>query len=144
MKIPDDYVITVPFLREYLGLPAERPDGVRDLLVVPRPSGTPIPAAGPGAWQLALGDWPEAWRDAPQTGPRYLVMLHGTTAPYFVAQVDEIDPSRWGEDRNAAPSLREVPVSAAPCEVTAWLAGCRLETDVSFGWQLPEEQFAFI
>ena len=144
MNIPDDRVITVAFLREYLGLPAERPDGVRDLLVVPRSSGTPVPAAEPGAWQLALGDWPEAWRDAPETGPRYLVMLHGTAAPYFVALVEEVDPSGWGEDVDAAPGLREVPVGAVPCELTAWLAGCQLDTDVSFGWPLPEEQFAFM
>lgn len=139
MNVPDDRVITVAFLREFLGLPASRPDGVRDLLVIPRPGGTPL--AGP--WQLALGDWPEEWRASPSAAPRFLVVLHGLAAPYFVAAISEIDPLRWGSDVDADPQLREVPVTSLPHRATSLLAGCRLDTDMTFGWQLPEEQYAF-
>ncbi|MBV9450739.1 MAG: hypothetical protein JO345_33100 [Streptosporangiaceae bacterium] len=143
MSIADDRAVTIPSLRQALGLPAERPDGVRDLLVVPRQPGTPVPARRPGAWQLALGDWPEQWRAAPETGPQFLVMLHGLSAPYFIATVDEVHQGRWGEDSDNPPNRRQVPV-VGTARGTALLAGCRLDCDLTFGWQLEEEQFAFV
>ena len=73
MNVPESRVISVSFLREFLGLPAARPDGVRDLLVIPRPSGAPLP----GPWRLALGHWPDTWRAAPSAAPRFLVVLDG-------------------------------------------------------------------
>jgi hypothetical protein len=144
MNSPDDRVVTVPALRKILSLPAERPDGVRDLLVVPREPGTPVPPARPGAWQLALGDWPETWRDSPQSGPQFLVMLHGLADPYFIATVEEINRARWGEDAGGPPDSREVPVTGTAYLATARLAGYRLDGDLSFGWPHPHEQFAFL
>lgn len=144
MSFPDDRVVTLSVLRQTLGLPAERPDGVRDLLVVPREPGTPIPPTLPGAWQLALGDWPETWRAEPGTGPRFLVMLHGLASPYFIATAEEINRARWGEDAGGPPDRREVPVTGTAYVATASLAGCRLDCDLSFGWQYTEEQFAFV
>jgi hypothetical protein len=140
MNIPEDRLITVVFLREFLGLPAPRPDGVRDLLVIPCEGGTSL--AGP--WRLALGHWPETWRAQPDAGPRYLVVLHGLSAPYFIAAIDEIDGARWGDDASGDPQRRDVPVTRAPHSATSWLAGCQLETDMTFGWPLPEEQYAFL
>jgi len=143
MSIPANRVVTIPALRRFLGLPAERPDGIRDLLIVPSEPGTPVPAAQPGAWQLALGDWPEAWRAEPDTGPRFLVMLHGLARPYFIATVEVIDIARWGDDAGSSPGRREVPVTGTAYAETASLAGCRLDCDLSFGWPSPEEQYAF-
>jgi hypothetical protein len=137
-----DRAYTVPALRLFLGLPAERPDGVRDLLVVPREPGTPIPAAG--SWRLALGDWPDAWRTDPEASPRFLVMLHGLTEPFLIATVEEIDVLRWGEDDVSAPDRRVVPVIGTECQVTATVAGARLDCGVTFGWRNPEEQYAFL
>jgi hypothetical protein len=144
MTISDDRAVTVAGLREILGLPSERPDGVRDLLAVPREPGTPIPVAGPGAWQLALGDWPEAWQSEPGTGPGFLVMLHGIASPFFVATVEQIDRARWGEDSGADPDRREVPVTGTAYAATAVVAGCQLDADLVFGWPRPEEQYAFL
>jgi hypothetical protein len=144
MNVHDEHVVTVEILRRTLGLPAGRHDGVRDLLIVPREPGTPIPAAVPGAWRLALGDWPEAWRDEPDTGPRFLIMLHGLASPYFIATAEEINRARWGEDTGGPPDRREVPVTGTAYVATAALAGCQLDCDLSFGWQFPEEQFAFL
>jgi hypothetical protein len=140
MNVPDDGIISVPFLREFLGLPASRPDEVRDLLLIPCPGGASL--AGP--WRLALGDWPEAWREAPETGPRYLAVLHGLAEPYFIAAIWSIDQSGWGEDTAADPQLRAVPALSPPDPATSHLAGCRLDTDLMFGWPLPEEQYAFL
>jgi hypothetical protein len=140
MIVPEDRVITVEFLREFLGLPGVRPDGVRDLLVIPREGGTSL--AGP--WRLALGNWPETWRAQPETGPRYLVVLHGLTAPYFIAAIDEIDGVQWGTDSGGDPQHRDVPITGAPHSATSWLAGCLLDMDMTFGWSLPEEQYAFL
>ncbi|HXL95703.1 MAG TPA: hypothetical protein VN969_42830 [Streptosporangiaceae bacterium] len=144
MTISDNSSVTVAGLREILGLAPERPDGVRDLLAVPRSHGEPVPDIKTSPWQLALGDWPEAWRAEPGTGPRYLVMLRGLTAPYLIATVEDIDISRWGEDEDADPSRRLVPVRGTAYAAAAVLAGSRLETGVSFGWQHPEEQYAFL
>lgn len=142
MTTPDQSV-TVAGLRQALGLPAVRPDGVRDLLVVARDRVSPVPDPGVSPWLLALGDWPEAWRAQPSTGPRYLVMLRQLTTGYVIAAVEEIDSDGWGADTGADPQQRIVPVrSAAPAN--AWLAGSRLDTDVVFGWPLPEEQYAFL
>jgi hypothetical protein len=143
VNIPDDRVITVAFLREFLGLPAFRLDGVRDLLVVARDPGAPVPAIADRPWRLALGEWPESWRDAPETGPRYLVMLRGLTAPSFIATVEDIYTAGWGTDGDGELERRVVPVSGT-AYATAFLAGCRLDADVTFGWPLPEEQFAFM
>jgi hypothetical protein len=140
LNVPDDGIISVPLLREFLGLPPQRPDDVRDLLLIPRPGGAPL--AGP--WRLALGDWPETWRGAPGTGPRYLTVLHGLEAPYFIAAIWGIDQSGWGQDTPADPQLRAVPVISPPDPATSHLAGCRLDTDLRFGWPLPEEQYAFM
>jgi hypothetical protein len=144
MTISDDRAVTVSGLREVLGLPPERPDGIRDLLAVPREPGTPVPVPGPGAWQLALGDWPEVWRAEPGTGPMFLVMLHGYASPFFVATVEHVDPARWGEDGGADPGHREVPVTGTVFAATAVVAGCQLDADLSFGWQYPEEQYTFL
>ena len=103
MTVPDDRVITVAFLREFLGLPASRPDGVRDLLVVPR---TGRNSRWPGPWQLALGDWPETWRRSPSTAPRFLVVLHGLATPYFIAGHLGDRPARWGSDAAGDRGLR--------------------------------------
>jgi hypothetical protein len=139
MNIPEDRVITVAFLREFLGLPPERPDGVRDLLVIPVAGGTSLS----GPWRLALGDWPERWRISSETGPRYLVVLHGLTAPYFIAAISDIDRPQWGDDTAADAQFRAVPVGPLPHASTSWLAGCRVDTDTTFGWPLPQEQYAF-
>lgn len=139
MSVPEDRVITVAFLREFLGLPVARPDGVRDLLVIPRPGGTPLS----GPWRLALGDWPDEWRSSPSTAPRFLVVLRGLIAPYFVAGIWEIDRQLWGSDAAGDRGLREVPVIQRPHEATSQLAGCEVDTDMTFGWPLPEEHYAF-
>jgi hypothetical protein len=143
MNIPADWVITVTFLREFLGLPASRPEGVRDLLVVARDSSAPVPGLADGPWRLALGDWPEAWRAAPETGPRYLVMLRQLTTGYVIAVIEDIDPAGWAADGDSDPQHRLVPVRGTAA-ATAHLAGCVLDTDVTFGWPLPEEQYAFL
>jgi hypothetical protein len=140
VNLPDSGIISVQFLREFLALPVARPDGIRDLLVIPCPGG----AAVTGPRQLALGDWPETWRAEPETAPRYLVVLHGLAAPYFVAAISGIDRSRWADDSDADPQRREVPVTSPPDPATSWLAGCQLDTDLTFGWPLPEEQYAFL
>jgi len=139
VNVPEDRAITVAFLREFLTLPISRPDGVRDLLVIPRPGGMPLS----GPWRLALGDWPDEWRSAPSSAPRFLVVLHGLTAPYFVAGIWEIDRQLWGSDASGERGLREVPVIPRPHEATSHLAGCEIDTDMMFGWPLPEEQYAF-
>jgi hypothetical protein len=141
VTIPDNRVITVPVLREVLGLPAERPDGIRDLLAVARPLSTPIPADS--IWLLALDGWPETWRAEPETGPRFLVMLRGAASPYFIATVEDINPAWWGLGEDSQPGSRSVPVTGT-ASATSLLAGCELLTDLSFGWQLPEEQYAFL
>jgi len=137
-----DHAVSVPELRQVLGLPAERADGVRDLLVVPRSPGTPVPAAG--SWRMALGDWPDEWRSCPSAAPQFLVMLHGLAAPYFIATIEEICVSRWGEDTDGSFASRVVPVTGAACEATALVAGALLDCDITFGWQYPEEQYAFL
>jgi hypothetical protein len=141
VTIPDDLIITVAALRQALELPAERPDGVRDLLAVSRPLGTPVPPEG--TWLLALDGWPEVWRAEPGTGPRYLVMLRSRDDLHFVATVEETDPARWGEDGNASPQARSVPVLRTAFRACSVLAGCRLLAG-SFGWPEPEEQYAFL
>ena len=141
MTVPFDRMLTVPELRAILGLPRSRPDGVREVLAVPRPPGAPVPPRD--SWRLALGDWPEAWAAEPGTGPRYLVMLRGTVSPYFIATVEDIDASAWGLDGAGTGGSRVVPVRGTAHSVTALTAGCQLETDIRFGWQQPEEQFAF-
>ncbi|MBV9445881.1 MAG: hypothetical protein JO345_08300 [Streptosporangiaceae bacterium] len=144
MSIPDDRAVTVPALRQTLGLPAERPDGIRDLLAVPRERGAPVPDVSADPWRLALGDWPETWRADPRTGPLYLVMLRGFAAPYLIATVEDIDPKRWGTEADADPARCVVPVRGTAFAATAILAGCRLDAEVMFGWEQPEEQYAFL
>lgn len=141
MSMSADRLITVAFLRNALGLAEERPDGVREILAVRRDLGAPVPAWN--SWRLALGDWPESWAADEGTGPRYLVMLRGEASPYFIATVEDINASSWGLDE-AVSGVRVVPVRGTAHQVTAMLAGCRLETDVRFGWQQPEEQYAFL
>ena len=143
MTTPDDLTVTVPALRTTLGLPASRPEGVRDLLVVARDRSAPVPDLAVSPWRLALGDWPETWREAPETGPRYLVMLRQLTTGYVIAAVADIDPAGWGADGDSDPQHRLVPVSGI-ATATAQLADCVLDTDVRFGWPLPEEQYAFL
>lgn len=143
MYIPDDRVITVAFLREFLSLPAERSDGTCDLVVVARDRGAPVPSVADGPWRLALGEWPEVWRDTPETGPRYLVMLRGLTAPYLIATIEDIDPGGWGADGAFEPERRLVPVRGTAYAASA-LAGCQLDADVTLGWPLPEERYAFM
>lgn len=142
MTIPDDRIITVPVLRQVLGLPAERPDKVRDLLAVPCGLGDPIPPRD--SWRLALGDWPEIWHQSPGTGPVFLVMLEGAVSPYFVATVEEILPHRWGCDPESSPDRRVIPVRGTAYAATAKLAGCQVRTDLTFGWDHTEERYAFL
>jgi hypothetical protein len=143
MTVYEERVVTVAVLREILGLPASRPDGVCDLLVVPRERGEPVPDVMLHPWWLALGDWPELWRASPETGPQYLVMLRGLTPPYLIATVEVIDPTGWGAGEDAEPGLRLVP-TCGTAAATAGLAGCRLDSDVAFGWVRPEDQYAFL
>jgi hypothetical protein len=140
MTISDDRAVTVAGLREILGLPPQRPDGVRDLLAVPCEHGRPIPVA----WQLALGDWPEAWQAEPGTGPRYLVSLREYAGRFFIAAVTQVDAARWGEDGGGDPDRREVPVTGTDFGASAVVAGCLLDADISFGWPRPEERYAFL
>lgn len=142
MTMPDDRRITIPDLREILDLPRERPDGVRELIAVPRHLGEAIPRRD--SWRLALGDWPEIWRAEPGTGPQYLVMLRGDAGPYFIATVEDIDPEAWGTDPDSPPDQRIVPVRDTAYEKTAILAGAQLDTDLTFGWTRREEQYAFL
>jgi hypothetical protein len=134
-------MLTVPELRRALGLPVVRPLSVRDLLVVARETGAPIPPAD--SWRLALGDWPDLWRSGPSVAPRFLVMLDGLAAPFFVATIETVDACAWGLDTDASPDCRVVPVTGTECQVTAVVAGAQVECDSSFGWVRPEEQYAF-
>jgi hypothetical protein len=143
MTIPDDLTVTVPEVRTILGLPASRPEGVRDLLVVARDRSAPVPDLAVSPWRLALGDWPEEWRAKPDTGPRYLMMLRQLTTGYVIAVVEDIDPAGWGTDEDADPQHRFVLVRGTAV-ATARLAGCCLDADLTFGWPLPEEQYAFL
>jgi hypothetical protein len=142
MTIPDDRIITVPALRKTLGLPARRPDGVRDVLGVPCELGDPVPPRD--SWRLALGDWPEIWQSSPGTGPVFLVMLEGPASPYFVATVEEIPSHLWGCDPDSPPERRVVPVRGTAYAATARLAGCQVRTDLVFGWDHTEERYAFL
>jgi len=134
-------IFSIPELRVVLGLPSVRPPGVRDLLVVARKPGTPIPALD--AWRLALGDWPDTWRADPSTAPRLVVMLDGLAAPFFIATIETIDADAWGLDTDAPPDHRVVPVTGTECQLTAVVAGTRVDCDSAFGWTYPEEQYAF-
>lgn len=144
MPILNGPMITVSTLRETLGRPAERHDGVRDLLAVHRNESGLVPDGTTAAGPLALGDWPEAWQADPDCGPRFLIALRGVAVPYWIAGIWETDPARWGEDSGADPSRRAVPVLAPAYVASAVLAGRLLETDLTFGWLNPEEQFAFL
>lgn len=141
MTIPDDRIITIPVLRESLGLPRERPGGIRDLLAVPRGPGEPVPRAN--GWRLALGDWPEIWKARPEQGPKFLVMLRGERHRFFIGTVEDIDPSGWAADAGRHPARRQVPVRGTT-DATSELAGCQLQADLFFGWHRAEEQFAFL
>lgn len=146
MTIPNGVALTVAALRTTLGLPPERPAGVRDVLAVPRTGTDAIPehpASRPSV-ALALGDWPEAWLYAPETAPRYLVTLRGLASPYQIAGIWETDPLSWGLDLDAHPARRAVPVTGLAYIASATLAGQMLDTGLTFGWINPEEQFAFL
>ena len=134
-------IFSIPELRVVLGLPSVRPPGARDLLVVAREVGTPIPAAD--SWRLALDDWPEAWSADPSAAPRLLVMLDGLAAPFFIATIETVDACAWGLDTDAPPDLRVVPVTGTKCQLTAVVAGARVDCESAFGWLRPEEQYAF-
>ncbi|MGH3165073.1 MAG: hypothetical protein ACRDN0_04150 [Trebonia sp.] len=144
MPIPNGPMITVASLRETLGRPAERPDGVRDLLAVPWNESGLVPDGATAAGPLALGDWPQMWRADPDCGPRFLIALRGVASPYRIAGIWETNPARWDEDSGADPSRRTVPVLAPAYVASAVLAGRLPEADLTFGWLSPEEQFAFI
>jgi hypothetical protein len=141
MTMHNDDALTIPALRRSLGLPAERPDGIRDLLAVPRDLGAPVPP--PDSWRLALGDWPELWRAEPASSPRFLVMLRGAASPYFIATIEDIDPGGWGLDVDADLSRRVVPVRGTAYAM-AVLGGSLLAMDLTFGWDRPEERYAFL
>jgi hypothetical protein len=148
MTIPHAGVIPVTALRETLGLSAERPVGVRDVIAIPRFASNTIPEQAAAAGPLALGDWPETWRSEPGSGPRYLVTLYGPVNPYEITGIWETDPAAWGQDsgRDSGlnPFLRLVPLSAPAYVASVILAGQFLDTGLSFGWTSPEEQFAFL
>ena len=143
MTIPNGAVVTVTGLRETLGLPGERPDGVRDVLAIPCHDGQP-PPEGSAAGPLALGDLPETWQRDPASGPRFLVALRGLVSPYRIAGIWETDPARWGEDSGADPSRRTVPLLAPAYVPSAVLTRRLLGADLVFGWINPEEQYAFL
>jgi len=134
-------IFSIPELRVVLGLPSVRPPGARDLLVVARAAGTPVPAAD--SWRLALDDWPDVWRSSPSAAPRLLVMLDGLAAPFFIATIESIDACAWGLDAGAAPDRRVVPVTGTECQLTAVIAGAQVDCEPAFGWLRPEEQYAF-
>ena len=137
------HLVTVTAFRLALGLPAERLDGTRDVLAIPCAGSEPADDAnttGP----LALGELPEHWRRDPATGPRFLIVLRGLASPYRVAAIWETDPDRWGDDANADPSRRVVPLLAPAYVPSAVLAGRALESSLVFGWLNSEEQYAFL
>jgi hypothetical protein len=141
--IPRGATVTIARLREELGVPRERPDGVRDVLAIPCADGEPLPD-GPAARPLALGDWPEDWRQNPASGPQYLVALRGLARPWRVAGVWETDPARWGDDAGADPKRRIVPLLAPAYVPSAALTGALLDAPLVFGWIDREEQYAFL
>jgi hypothetical protein len=131
MTSPNDEAVSLADVRLRLGLPT---DGTGELLLVSRSHGDPIPP--PSQWRLALGDWPEQWRDDPETAPRFLVMLRENV----IATIEDIDPSGWGFD-DANPTARVVPVRATAA-ATAEFGGRVLVADVTFGWNEPAERWA--
>ncbi len=141
---PNGSVVTVPALREALGLPKQRPEGVRDLLGVLWEPPEPVTVAAVAARPLALGDWPEAWRADPASGPQFLIALRDQADPYLIARVFWVDGTRWGDHTGADPQHRQVPVSARTTLAAVRLAGRRVLAGVSFGWPQPEEHFAFL
>ena len=143
MTIANGPVVTIPALRQALGLPAERPDGTRDVLAIPSAGSEPAGEATT-ARPLALGELPEEWRRDPASGPRFLVVLRGLASPYRVVAVWEIDPSRWGDDAGAAPSRRAVPLLARAYVASAVLDGRTLQASLVFGWLNAEDQYAFL
>jgi hypothetical protein len=70
-------------------------------------------------------------------------MVRQLTAGYVIAVVEDIDPAGWGVDSEADPQRRLVPVLGV-ASATARLAGWRLDAGMTFGWPLPEEQYAFL
>jgi hypothetical protein len=143
MTIPNGPVVTVPVLRETLGLPGVRLDGTRDVLAVLCGEAA-LPDDDARAWPLALGRWPETWLRMPSIGPRYMVALRGLANPYPIAGIWEVNPARWAREPSPDPSCREVPLRSPVYVAAAALTGRRLETGLTFGWLHPEEQFAFV
>jgi hypothetical protein len=146
MIIPNAPALAVPELREILGLPNERPVGVRDVIAIPWTGTDPMPEnpAFLAPIGLPLGDWPEEWLDAPETAPKYLVTLRGPANPYRVAGIWESDPQSWSLDTDNHPRRRAVPVRALAYVASATLAGRTLDIGLTFGWLDPDEQFAFL
>jgi hypothetical protein len=143
VTIPNGPTVTIARLRLELGLPAERPSGIRDVLVIPclgSEPGDDATTAGP----LALGDLPEEWRRSPATGPRYLVTVRGLANPWRVAGIWETDPARWGDDADAPPSRRLVPLRGAAYVLAAVLSGRAIEARLTFGWIAITDQYAFL
>jgi hypothetical protein len=141
--IPAGARVTVARVREVIGVPAAvRADGARDVLAVPAADGAPLP--GEAAVRLALGGWPEEWRDCPQSGPGFLVALRGTGRSWRIAGVWETDPARWGQDAGSGPRRRLVPLAGVALVPSAVLAGAVLDAPLVFGWPDPEERYAFL
>jgi hypothetical protein len=128
----NDGAISLAGLRRHLGLPA---DSIGELLIVAR--GLSDPVLPRDQWRLALGDWPEQWRTAPDTAPRFLVMLRRQV----IATIEDIDPGGWGLD-DAEPAARIVPVRGT-ADATGVLGGRALVVDLTFGWDEPDERWAF-
>lgn len=124
--------ISLADLRSHLGLPTDR---IGELLIDARDPGDPVLARD--QWRLALGDWPEQWHAAPDTAPRFLVMLRGQV----IATIEDIDPSGWGHD-DADPAARAVPVRGTAA-ATGVLGGRVLVVGFTFGWDEPAERWAF-
>jgi hypothetical protein len=127
----NDEAVSLPDLRLQLGLP---PSGSGELLLVARRPGDAVPA--PGQWRLALGDWPEQWRNDPESAPRFLVMLRGRV----IATIEDIDRGGWGCD-DAPPDARVVPVRGTAA-ATGMFGGRQLSSDITFGWDAPAERWA--
>lgn len=145
MIIPDSEVVTVSVLREVLNLSRTRPESTRDVLaVLCGADETPVPLTTDVNWPLALGRWPETWRQAPATGPQYLVSLCGLASPYLITGIWETEPDRWGHDSGTDLSRRTVPLRSPAYAAAAALAGRYLDTSLTFGWLHAEEQFAFL
>jgi hypothetical protein len=141
--MPSGIAVAVGALRQALGLAPGRPEGVRDVLAAWCP-GRPVTPEMAAGMRLSLGGWPEVWQSAPGSAPGIFVALTGAAAPHLIAGVFTIDATAWGQDVDADPRYRQVPVSGACALGVAFLGSRHVVAGVRFGWPAPEENFAFL